>query len=156
VEIVVGRKLTPDDVEPLTWALIERGRRETGADYLFAVSQHQMIGRMVAALYEGGYDLIMTPTLADVPPPLGTYDDTGPDPMTAMGYARRIATFTGPFNATGQPAISLPLQQSSAGLPIGIQFVAPIWREDVLFRIASQLEQAHPWSDRRPTAIAAG
>jgi amidase len=76
--------------------------------------------------------------------------------MTVMGYARRIATFTGPFNATGQPAISLPLQQSQTGLPIGIQFVAPIWREDVLFRIASQLEQAHPWSDRRPTAIAAG
>ncbi len=162
VEIVVGRRLTPDDVEPLTWALIERGRRESGADYLFAVTQHQAMSRMIAAMYEGGnggdgaIDLIMTPTLADVPPPLGTYDDSGPDPMTAMDYARRIATFTGAFNATGQPAISLPLQQSASGLPIGIQFVAPIWREDLLIRIASQLEQAHPWAGRRPTAIATG
>jgi amidase len=91
-----------------------------------------------------------------VPPPIGTYDDSGPDPMTAMDYARRIATFTGAFNATGQPAISLPLQQSASGLPVGIQFVAPIWREDVLIRIAAQLEQAHPWAGRRPALAAAG
>jgi amidase len=158
VEIVVGRKLGPEDVEPLTWALIERGRRESGADYLFAVTQHQALSRMIAAMYEGegAIDLIMTPTLADVPPPLGTYDDSGPDPMTAMDYARRIATFTGAFNATGQPAISLPLQQSASGLPVGIQFVAPIWREDVLIRIAAQLEQAHPWAGRRPALAAAG
>lgn len=153
IEVVIGRKLTADDVEPLTWRLVERGRRESGADYLFAVTQHQALSRMVAAMYEGGIDLIMTPTLADLPPPLGTYDDSGPDPMTAMDYARRIATFTGIFNATGQPAISLPLQQSAGGLPIGIQLAAPIWREDLLIRIASQLEQAHPWAGRRPTAI---
>lgn len=159
VEIVVGRSLTADDVEPLTWTLIERGRRESAAHYLFAVTQHQAMSRMIASMYEGGegaIDLIMTPTLADVPPPLGSYDDSGPDPMTALDYARRIATFTGAFNATGQPALSLPLQQSESGLPIGIQFVAPIWREDVLIRIAGQLERAHPWAGRRPTAIAAG
>jgi amidase len=76
--------------------------------------------------------------------------------MSAMEYARRIATFTGAFNATGQPAISLPLQQSSGGLPIGIQLVAPIWREDLLIRLAAQLEGAHPWAGRRPSAITAG
>jgi amidase len=153
---IVGRELTAEDVEPLTWSLIERGRTQSGAEYLFAVRQHQAMARMIAAVYEGGVDLIMTPTLADVPPPLGTYDDSGPEPMDAMEFARRIATFTGAFNATGQPAISLPLQQSDAGLPIGIQLVAPIWREDLLLRVAAQLEQAHPWAGRRPAVFAAG
>ena len=156
IGFIVGREVTADDVEPLTWSLIERGRSQSGADYLFAVRQHQAMARMIAAVYEGGIDLVMTPTLADIPPPLGTYDDSGPDPMSAMEYARRIATFTGAFNATGQPAISLPLQQSSGGLPIGIQLVAPIWREDLLIRAAAQLERAHPWAGRRPSAITAG
>lgn len=156
IGFIVGRELTADDVEPLSWSLIERGRTQSGADYLFAVRQHQAMARMIAAVYEGGIDLIMTPTLADVPPPLGTYDDSGPDPMSAMEYARRIATFTGAFNATGQPAISLPLEQSAGGLPIGIQLVAPIWREDLLIRLAAQLERAHPWAGRKPSAISAG
>jgi amidase len=156
VETVIGRKLTRNDVEPLTWSLIEQGRSESGADYLFAVTQHQVLSRMIAAMYENGIDLILTPTLADVPPPLGAYDDSGPDPLSAMDFARRIATFTGIFNATGQPAISLPLQWSSSGLPIGIQLIAPIWREDLLIRVAAQLEQAHPWADRRPSGLAGG
>jgi amidase len=153
---VIGRELRADDVEPLTWSLIERGRTQSAADYLFAVRQHQAMARMIAAVYEEGIDLMMTPTLADVPPLLGTYDDSGPDPMSAMEFARRIATFTGAFNATGQPAISLPLQHSPGGLPIGIQLVAPIWREDLLIRVAAQLERAHPWSGRKPAAIALG
>ncbi|MEX0620394.1 MAG: amidase [Solirubrobacterales bacterium] len=153
---IIGRDLTASDVEPLSWSLIERGRSQSGADYLFAVRQHQAMARVIAAFYEGGIDLIMTPTLADIPPPLGTYDDSGPDPMSAMQFARRIATFTGAFNATGQPAISLPLQESSEGLPIGIQLVAPIWREDLLIQLSAQLERAHPWAGRRPSAFVAG
>jgi len=150
VEIVAGRELDPEDVEPLTWALIEKGRSESGADYLHAVNRHQLLARLVAELYEGGIDLVMTPTITQLPQPLGSYDDTGPDPMEPMRTARELASFTGIFNATGQPAISLPVAWSEAGLPIGIQFVAPIWREDLLFRIASQLEQAVPWSHRHP------
>ncbi len=150
VEMVAGRTLGPDDFEPLTWALVEKGRSESGADYLHAVNRHQMLARMVAFLYEGGIDLVMTPTITQLPQPLGTYDDSGPDPMEPMHVARELAAFTGIFNATGQPAISLPLAWSESGLPIGIQFVAPIWREDLLFRIASALETALPWADRRP------
>ena len=150
VEMVAGRTLGPDDFEPLTWALVEKGRSESGADYLHAVNRHQMLARMVALLYEGGIDLVMTPTITQLPQPLGTYDDSGPDPMEPMHVARELAAFTGIFNATGRPAISLPLAWSESGLPIGIQFVAPIWREDLLFRIASALETALPWADRRP------
>jgi amidase len=155
IETVVGRDLTPEDVEPLTWALIERGRSESGARYLGAVGSHQWLGRMIAGLYGNGIDLIVTPTLGKVPPELGFYDQYGEDPMDAMAKARQVANFTGAFNATGQPAISLPLETSPQGLPVGIQFVAPIWREDLLIRIAAQLEQAHPWAARRSPAFVA-
>ncbi len=149
IEMIVGRPLTADDVEPLTWALTEQGRRETGAAYLGAVARHQILARMVAGLHESGIDLLMTPTVGELPQPLGTYDDSGPEPMDAIVRARGFASFTGLFNATGQPAISLPLAESG-GLPVGIQLIAPMWREDLLIRIAAQLEQALPWSDRRP------
>lgn len=153
IATIIGRDLTPDDVEPLTWALIERGRAESGAKYLGAIASHQWLGRTFAAFYESGIDLILTPTLGAIPPKLGYYDQHGDDPMEAMHRARRIANSTGAFNATGQPAISLPLEISDEGLPIGVQLVAPIWREDLLIRVSAQLEQAHPWAERRSPAF---
>lgn len=149
LERIIGREIKSGDVEPLTWALIQQGRRESAAGYLDAIARHQFLARVVAGLYEGGLDLIMTPTVGRLPQPLGSYDDTGPDPMEAMVTARGFASFTGMFNATGQPAISLPLAEHD-GLPVGIQFAAPIWREDVLIRLAAQLERAIPWAGRHP------
>ncbi|MGB0121178.1 MAG: amidase [Solirubrobacterales bacterium] len=155
---IAGRDLTADDVEPLTWALTQRGREESGAKYLGAIQQHQVMARMIASLYRselnpGGFDLLMTPTLATVPPKLGFFDDSGADPMDAMLRARDFANFTGAFNATGQPAISVPLEVSEEGMPIGIQLIAPIWREDLLIRVGAQLERAHPWAERRAPAF---
>ncbi len=156
IETIVGRALTPEDVEPLTWALVQRGRSESAAQYLAAVGAHQMMARMFAGVYEAGVDLLLTPVLGTLPPKIGHFDQYGDDPMEAMLKARRFAAFTGGVNATGQPAISVPLEQSPEGLPIGIQLIAPIWREDLLIRVAAQLEQAHPWADRHPTAVYAG
>ncbi|MBN8869539.1 MAG: amidase [Solirubrobacterales bacterium] len=154
LSLILGRPLTQDDVEPLTWALIEKGRTEGGAAYLSAIAQHQLIARLIAGvMIDGQFDLIMTPTLGAVPPKLGHFDQNGPDPMDAMLKARELATFTGIFNATGQPAISLPLEMSEEGLPIGIQFVAPMWGEDVLIRLAGELERAHPWIERRAPGV---
>ncbi|MBK8295026.1 MAG: amidase [Solirubrobacterales bacterium] len=146
---IVGRDLTADDVEPLTWALAQRGRNESGATYLEAIQQHQVMARMIASLYGSdlnpdGFDLIMTPTLATVPPKLGFFDDSGPDPMEAMSRARDFANFTGAFNASGQPAISLPMETSAEGMPLGMQLIAPLWREDLLIQIAAQVEAAQP------------
>lgn len=152
---VSGQPIGPDDVEPLTWALAEVGRARNAGEYLAAVGQHQVLSRMIAAVYESGFDLLLTPTLGEPPPPLGSFDDSGPDPMAAFERAFLCGCFTAAFNATGQPAISLPLHWSEDGLPIGVQLVAPLGREDVLLRVASQLEQAAPWADRTPPTFAA-
>lgn len=152
--MVGGKAIEADDVEPLTWALAEIGRSRNAGEYLAAVGQHQIMSRMFAGIHESGFDLLLSPTLGEPPPPLGTFDDTGPDPMVAFERAFLDGCFTAVFNATGQPAISLPLHWSEDGLPIGIQLVAPLGREDLLLRVASQLEQAAPWSDRFAPAFA--
>jgi amidase len=151
---VGGQPIEQDDVEPLTWALAEVGRNRSAGEYLEAVGQHQVLSRMIAAIYESGFDLLLTPTLGEPPPPLGSFDDSGPDPMAAFERAFLCGCFTAAFNATGQPAISLPLHWSEDNLPIGVQLVAPLGREDLLLRVASQLEQAVPWADRTPPTFA--
>jgi amidase len=153
--MATGHVIGADDVEPLTWALAEIGRRHSAGEYLTAVGQHQVMSRMFAGIHESGFDLLLTPTMGEPPPPIGTFDDSGPDPMTAFERAFLDGCFTAAFNATGQPAISLPLHWSEDGLPVGVQLVAPLGREDILIRVASQLEQAVPWADRVPPTFAA-
>jgi amidase len=155
LQAVVGREIGPGDVEPLTWALAEEGRRRGADRYLAAVGQHQLISRMIADWFESGFDLLLTPTLGEPPPPLGSFDDSGDDPVAALMRGAQTATFTATFNVTGQPAISLPLHWSEDGLPIGVQLVAGFGEEGLLLRVASQLEEARPWAERVPAAVAA-
>jgi amidase len=164
LSMVLDRQIGPDDVEPLTWAMVEEGRRRNAGQYLNAVGLHQTLTRQFEDWFQQGHDLLLTPTLGEPPPPLGTFDDSGPDPLQAIHRARLTANFTALFNATGNPAISLPLhwtQHETGGasgapshLPIGIQLVAPFSREDVLIRTAAQLEQARPWAHRHPAVWA--
>ena len=93
--------------------------------------------------------------MAEPPVALGTYDDSEGDPLDAFRRAIPAGAFTALFNATGQPAISLPLHWTGDGLPVGVQLVAPFGREDLLIRAAAQLERARPWVDRRPPVFAA-
>jgi amidase len=151
---VIERPVGQDEVEPLTWALAQSGEQVSGAEYLEAVGLHQLVGRMIAGVHAGGIDLIMSPTVGEKPPPLGSFDDTGPDPFVALKRAEKPAMWTSLFNATGQPAISLPLHWTEDGLPLGTQLAAPQGGEDVLLRVAAQLEQARPWADRRPPVFA--
>ena len=95
----------------------------------------------------------MSPTLAEPPTRLGEFANDPNQPMAPMMRAAQYVAFTPPFNSSGQPAISLPLHWTADGLPVGVQLVAAYGREDVLVRVASQLEQARPWIDRRPTAV---
>ena len=151
---MVGRPVTKDDVEPLTWALAEKGRTDSAAEYLAAVGQHHLMGRLWAGLFESGFDVLLVPTIGVPPPVLGTFDDDPDDPLKAFESAYILGAYTAPFNATGQPGISLPLHWNEAGLPIGVQFVAPTGREDILIALAAQLERAQPWADRRPPVFA--
>ena len=153
--MILGRELGPGDVEPLTWALAEEGRKQTGGEYLNAVGLHQMITRMLSGWFVAGHDVLLTPTMGEPAPPLGTFDDSGPDPLKAFDRAEKSGIFTALFNATGHPAISLPLHETEDGLPVGVQLVADHGREDVLLRVAAQLEEAHPWAGR-PPAVWAG
>ncbi|CAB4765489.1 unannotated protein [freshwater metagenome] len=91
----------------------------------------------------------MTPTIAGPPPRIGHL--SGPDTGWRL---REIMAYTSQFNLTGQPAMSLPLHWSTDGLPMGVQFVGAPFREDVLVRLASQLEEAMPWRDMTAPLVA--
>lgn len=137
-----GRVIRPEDVEEFTWARAEEGRKYT------AVQVYTAVQRLVAGIcrvpewWATGFNLLVTPTMTQPPLPIGEKDI---DRLTAA-----LGFFTGPFSFTGQPAISLPLHWSRDGLPIGVQLVADYGREDLLFRVAWQLEEAQPWRDRWP------
>jgi amidase len=144
-----GRAVTPETVEPLTWALAEAGRQRSGADYLAAVQGLQMISRAVATFMRD-WDVVLTPVVAEPPPPLGTFDATPDNPLAGFMRAAEYVPFTPLANATGQPAMSVPLSWNAAGLPVGAHFIGRFGDEATLFRLAAQLEAAHPWADRRP------
>jgi len=144
-----GREPTEEDVEPFTWARWQRAQTISLRDYLKAANAQQEWALDVVQWWSE-FDLLLTPTTGE---PAPTIEEMRPDPdepwRIDKRYAR-IAVFTMPFNVTGQPAISLPLATTAAGLPVGVQLVAAPFREDLLLRVAGQLEQAAPWSDRRP------
>ncbi len=148
-ERVVGRALTPADIEPVDWAMVQRARQRPAGRYFAAVDWLDGWRRRVCAWWRDA-DILLTPTMATPPVRLGELVHTTDDPLAGMAKAHPTIAFTAPFNASGQPAASLPLHWSASGLPIGIQLVAGQWREDVLIRLAAQLEVARPWADRRP------
>jgi amidase len=149
-----GRTIGPKDVEPTMWQIAEMGRTCSGVQYVRAVEALHAFTRRVSAWWNEGFDLLLTPTLPEPPPRLGEFQPTSDDPLHGFTRAGAFVTFTMPYNVTGQPAISLPLSWSSDGLPIGVQLVAAYGREDVLVRIAAQLEAAQPWATRRPAVHA--
>ena len=152
-ENLLGEKIAESDVEPLTWALAEIGRATGAVDYITAIGVLSAQTRAVEQWWADGYDLLLTPTLAEAPVELGTFD-TPDNPILGFMRAAQFTPFTPIFNITGQPAISVPSATSSRGLPIGIHLVASYGREDVLLRVASQIETAAPWIDRRPAVHA--
>ncbi len=147
-----GREVGPDDVEPGTWAQYEAGLTASAGDYLEALGIAHAWARRLMSWWSGGggFDLLLTPTLAEPPPEIGFVRGTREEPWLALARALPFAVFTAPFNMSGQPAMSVPLRWSDNGLPIGVQLVAAQYREDVLLRVASQLEAVRPWADRRP------
>lgn len=147
----LGRTLGAADVEPLTAAVAEQGRATTAARYIEAVEFVHGFGRRMAAWWDSGFDLLLTPTTAAPPPRIGELAQSADQPLAPFLRAAPYGAFTSVFNLTGQPAISLPVHTTAEGLPVGAQLAAAWGREDLLLRVASQVEQALPWRDRRPS-----
>ena len=145
----LGRALSQDDLERITWERVQEAKTFSAADYARAIHTVHRTGRAVARFLET-YDVLITPTMAKPPHPLGVLSLSNPD--TAAFIAARTASvgFTSLFNSSGHPAMSVPLAMSRSGLPLGVQFVARFGDEATLFGLASQLETAQPWKDRRP------
>ena len=137
-------------LEPITQGFIEYGKRFTAMDYARANAVFQQAASTMAQ-FMASYDLILSPTLAAPPIPLGRVNLTPDCDFETWGQrAATFAAFTQIANFTGQPGMSVPLAMSQAGLPIGVQFLGRYGREDLLFRLAGQLERAAPWAARRP------
>jgi amidase len=170
VEALVGRRATVREIEPATWAAGLMGGATSAAEYARALNLLKGTAGQVAPFFEQ-YDVLLTPTLASPPLAIGAQRLPGIQALglellnrlhagrlirllarltRAPGAILSFAPFTPPFNATGQPAMSVPLYWNREGLPIGMQFVARYGDEATLFRLAAQLEAARPWSGRRP------
>ena len=147
--IIKALGIKQGQVEPLTWGLHELSLSNDAADYLNAELYLQQVARAIAA-FQATYDIILTPTLAQPPVKLGFFDSPPDDPLNGLRRAGEIAAFTPICNATGQPAMSVPLYWNADGLPIGTHFIARFGDEATLFRLAAQLEQARPWKDKHP------
>ncbi len=146
----IGRPLTADEFEPMNRVQADVAAHFTAVDYAMAFSAATHFRRALQAWWADGWDLLLTPTVAELPVPLGTFANDPDNPMAAVERAFQFIPFTPPFNMSGQPAINVPVEWTDAGLPVGVQLVAGYGREDVLLQVAAQLESAKPWAHRTP------
>ena len=144
-----GREPEPDELEPLTWASLNAGRRVTGGEAMAAMRARRVWGRRILDLFED-FDVYLTPVMGMPPPPIGWIDPVKLEPREVNRRQAQAFPFTPPFNVSGQPSMSVPLAWSAQGLPIGMMFTGRFADEATLFRLAGQLEKAAPWKDRHP------
>lgn len=140
----VGRPLAPHDVEPFSWALAEAGATISDETYSASQTWERAYTSQVTSWWND-FDLLLAPAVTEPPPLLGELVPPPTDPLAILGRYRQIWAFAAPFNVTGQPAISLPAGESADGLPVGIQLVASLGREDLLIEVAAQLAGAAPF-----------
>ncbi|HEX4153485.1 MAG TPA: amidase [Steroidobacteraceae bacterium] len=145
----LGRAPAPDELEALSRAGLALGKRSSAVDYVRARRALSRATREMAAAF-ADFDFLMLPTTADFPPRIGEIDGRTPafdlDRWNAQSYG--FAPYTEIFNVTGQPAISLPLAESRDGLPIGLQFAAPLGQDARLISLSAWLERERPWHAR--------
>ena len=148
---LAGREPTEQDVEPLTWALWERARSQDTLSLLAAQRRLESVARSLVTFLMP-YDAVLTPALAQRPIPIGEVHGLGPDPWDHYRRSGAFTPYTAIVNVTGQPAISVPLYHGDDGLPTAVQLIGPPAREEVVLRLAAELERACPWVGRRPPA----
>jgi amidase len=143
------REPTPEDVEPLTWLMWENAHARDALDYVAAEGRMKTLARGVVA-FLAPFDLVVTPALARPPVPIGEIHGRGPDPWDHYQRSGHFTPYTAVCNVTGLPAISLPLYEGDDGLPLAVQLIGRPLGEGQLLAIATVLEEAHAWAERRP------
>jgi amidase len=146
--VVAGHEPTAEDMEPMSWAVFSLARKLDAVQGLGASLRLQAFARRLVS-YLAPYDGLLTPMLAEAPLPLGTLDTAAADPMSTFTRSGTFTPFTPVLNAGGQPAISLPLYERQDGLPLAVQIVGRPAGEGALLALATQLEAAQPWAQRR-------
>jgi amidase len=147
--LVAGREPTEDDVEPLTWTLWEGARSHDTISMLSSQSRLERVSRSIIG-FLARFDALLIPAIAQRPVPIGEIHGCGPNPWEQYSRSGPFSPYTAIFNVTGQPAIALPLYHGDDGLPAAVQLVGRPLREDTLLALATELEQALPWAQRRP------
>ncbi|MBB4684081.1 amidase [Amycolatopsis jiangsuensis] len=144
----------PDRVEPHNLRQREAAKAVDSWAYVESVQRTQQLSRRIVESFVEGFDLLVTPTMACLPPRVGAWRaGPGQDPLAAVVASHPMAVFTSLFNVTGQPAISVPVRHDAGtGLPVGVQLVAAPWREDLLLQVAGMLEREYRWTQRRAPA----
>ncbi len=151
---IAGRDPQAADMEKLSWYLWERASKLGAAHFLAAQSQLQALARVFVTA-TSAYDAVLTPSLALRPVPIGELNGNNDDPAATFKRSGEFTPFTAIANATGQPAISVPIAHGEDGLPVGVHFFGRPADEATLLSLATQLEAARPWADRRPEVAAA-
>jgi amidase len=148
-ELLAGRPPSDEEIEPLSRAIHERSQEVTSVGYLVTTAQLQALARGLVAFF-AGYDLLLTPALAERPLAIGECHGCGDEPMEDLARSGRFTPFTALFNVTGQPAITVPVGFGEDGLPTSVQIVGKPLGEDTLLQVAGQMEAARPWAQHRP------
>lgn len=149
-----GQELTRDDLEESVFTSITFARRSGAVDYARAQGVIQSIGRRMHSLTER-FDAILTPTLTAPPVEIGRYAASR-EFVEHRSNVLKFTQFLPYFNASGQPAMSVPLHWNESELPIGVHFVTAIGREDLLLQLAGQLESARPWMEKNASMAGGG
>jgi amidase len=145
---MLGRAPDAKDVEAVTWVVFDRGLTITGIDYVEAIAAIHAAGRKLA-MFLTRYDVILSATLPAPPPKLGYFDMNG-DVEVFTKRLNEYLTVTPLHNATGTPAVTVPLHWTAEGLPVGVHFAGRYAEEAILLRLVAQLESAQPWFNNVP------
>ena len=145
----MGRPILQDDVEAVTWRALQQAETMSAADYAAAVMVIHMLSRRMSTFHQR-YDIVLSPTLGQVPVGLGPQRMSNPDGEEYRIALQRFTPFTNYFNMSGEPSMSVPLHWTADELPVGVMFSAGLGREDTLFQLAAQLESARPWFNHLP------
>ncbi|WP_299027812.1 amidase [uncultured Sulfitobacter sp.] len=150
-----GRDLQQGDVQGVARSAVEYARSISGAQYLAAVNKIHAYGREMAAAFNS-YDIILSGTLAEPPAKVGRFTHNRDDYANyrvGAGGVFEYSPFCAAFNASGQPAASVPIHWTADGLPVGIHLAAPFGDDATLISLCAELEQAAPWAQKRPNML---